>query len=109
MALIWIGLVLALLVTLVLCAAMLARRFFALLQVLADFVSLPALLDGVHRADPEPRPTPAVLRPRAEVSAEREARRRRSAERRHSRREARLARGRALLAVDVTARRWFSS
>ena len=105
----WIALVIALIVTLALCAVMLVRKFVALLQSAADFVSLPAILDGVHRADAEPRPTPAVLRPRGEVAAEHDARRQRSAERRHARRERRLARGRALVAVDVTARRWFSS
>ncbi len=106
---VWIGLVIALIVTLVLCAVMLVRKFIALLQTAADFLSLPAILDGVHRADAEPRPTPAVLRPRGEVAGEHAARRQRSADRRHDRRERRLARGRAIVAVDVTSRRWFSS
>lgn len=109
MLLLWIGLVVALVVTLGLCTVSLVRKFLALLQSLADFVSLPAILDGVHRADPEPRPTPAVLRPRGEVAAEREARRQRALERRSVRRVERVARGRALVALDVTARTWFSS
>ncbi len=109
MALVWVGLVVSLLVTLAVCGLLLARKFVALLQAFADFVSLPAILDGVHRADPEPRPRPAVLRPRGEVAAERDARRVRSHERRRARREARLARGRRIVAVDVTARDWFSS
>ena len=99
MAWVWTGLVVALLVTLALCAVMLGRKFFALLQAFADFISLPAILDGVHRADPEPRPTPAVLRPRSEVAAERDARRQRGRERREARRTLRLARGRALISA----------
>ena len=106
---VWAALVFALLVTLALCGAMLTHKFVRLLQALADFVSLPAILDGVHRADAEPRPTPAVLRPRAEVVAHRDARRQRSTDRRHARREVRLARARALVTADVTAREWFSS
>ena len=51
---VWIALVVALLVTLALCGISLVRKGIALLQSLADFVSLPAILDGVHRADPEP-------------------------------------------------------
>ena len=94
---IWIALVAALLVTLALCGDMLVRKFVALLQAFADFVSLPAILDGVHRADPEERPTPAVLRPRSEVAAEHAARVQRRHERRETRRAARLARGRALV------------
>jgi len=94
---IWIALVVALLVTLALCGVMLVRKFVALLQAFADFVSLPAILDGVHRADPEERPTPAVLRPRSEVAAEHAARVQRRHERRETRRAARLARGRALV------------
>jgi hypothetical protein len=109
MALVWIGLAAALLVTVVSCGVMLARKFVALLQALADFVSLPSVLDGVHRADAEPRPAPAVLRPRAEVAAERVARRARALQRRQARHSKRLARGRAIVAVDVTARDWFSS
>ena len=94
---IWIALVVALLVTLALCGVMLVRKFVALLQAFADFVSLPAILDGVHRADPEERPTPAVLRPRSEVAAEHAARVQRRYERRETRRAARLARGSALV------------
>lgn len=109
MILVWTGLVVALIITLALCAVMLVRKFLELLQAFADFVSLPAILDGVHRADSERRATPAVLRPRGEVAAERDARRVRSQQRRQSRREARLARGHRILAADVTARDWFSS
>ena len=97
MTLVWIGLVIVLLVMLTICTVSLVRKFVALLQAFADFVSLPAILDGVHRADPEERPTPAVLRPRGEVAAERDARRQRSRERRDIRRVGRIARGRALV------------
>lgn len=109
MALVWVVLVLALVVTIATCSIIAGRKFFALLHALADFVSLPAILDGVHRADAEPRPTPGVLRSRSEVAAEHDARRLRSQERRQTRRAQRLDRARALLAVDVTARDWFSS
>ena len=109
MIVVWILLVIALLATLALCGMILARKFVALLQSFADFISLPAILDGVHRADPEPRPTPAVLRARGAVAAEHAARRQRTAERRDARRVRRLARGREIVAVDVTARSWFSS
>jgi len=94
---VWIALVVALLVTLALCGVMLVRKFVALLQAFADFISLPAILDGVHRADPEVRPTPAVLRPRGEVAAEHAARVQRRHERRETRRATRIARGRALV------------
>ena len=94
---VWIALVVALLVTLALCAIMLARKFLALLQAFADFISLPAILDGVHRAAAEQRAIPAVLRPRSEVGAEHAARVQRRHERRQLRRAARLSRGRALV------------
>lgn len=107
--LVWALLIVALIAAMATCAIVLARKFFALVQALADFVSLPAILDGVHRADAEPRATPAVLRPRSEVAAERELRRQRGHERRHLRREMRLERARRLISADVTARDWFSS
>jgi hypothetical protein len=94
---VWVGLVVALLVTLTLCVVMLARKSVALLQAFADFIGLAAILDGVHRADPEQRPTPAVLRPRAEVAAEHAVRVQRRHDRSEIRRAARLARGRALV------------
>jgi AmiR/NasT family two-component response regulator len=106
---VWALLAVALIATMVGCTIMLARKFFALVQALADFVSLPAILDGVHRADAEPRSTPAVLRPRSAVAAERDLRRQISHERRQLRRDQRLERARKLLRADVTAREWFSS
>jgi hypothetical protein len=102
-ALVWIGLVLALLVTLALCTIMLVRKFVALLQSFADFVSLPAILDGVHRAEADARPTPAVLLPRAQAAARHAARGQRRAERRAARSQLRLARARALIRADVNA------
>lgn len=103
MVFVWIGLILALLITLAACTVMLARKFVSLLQAFADFVSLPAILDGVHRADPETRPTPAVQLPRESVAAAHRARQQRTRERRQLRREARLSRARALIAIDVNA------
>lgn len=102
MVLVWIGLVLALLVTLAVCGLLLIRKGVGLLQTLAEFLSLPAILDGVHRADAEPRPEPAVLGSKPAYAAARTERRQRSAERRGIRREARLARARALIAADPT-------
>jgi hypothetical protein len=102
----WTAAILALVVTLVLCTVSLLRKGLGLLRELADFVSLPAILDGVHRADPEPRPTPAVLRPFAEVVAHRDGRRQRTTERRIERREARLARARSLISAEVNPRDW---
>ena len=97
----WVALVVALLATLTLCGVMLARKFVALVQAFADFIGLPAILDGVHRADPEARRTPAVLRPRGEVGAEHAARRQRRRERRDARRSERITRGRLLLSADL--------
>ena len=98
----WSALVLALLATLALCGVMLGRKFLALVEAFADFISLPAILDGVHRADPEPRPTPAALRPRGEVGAEHAARVQNRRGRRDARRAERLARARQLLRADVS-------
>lgn len=98
---IWIALVVALLASLTLCGVMLARKFIGLVRAFADFISLPAILDGVHRADPEPRPTPAVLRPRSEVGAEHAARVQRRRERRDARRAERITRARLLLSADL--------
>jgi hypothetical protein len=103
MTIVWIVLVAALLVTLALCTVMLVRKFIALLQAFADFVSLPAILDGVHRADAEERPTPAVLLPLALASARHSSRRPRTADRRADRRAGRLTRARALIRADVNA------
>ena len=65
--LLWVGLVLALLVTLGACGFMLVRKFVRLLEAFAELLAKPAILDGVHRGDPEDRPVPAVLEPRAIV------------------------------------------
>ncbi len=100
MVVVWILLVVALVVTLGLCGLLLVRKGITLLQTLADFLSLPAILDGVHRADPEPRPEPAVLGSPAAYSAARGERRARSRERRLDRRNARVIRGRALIAAN---------
>ena len=94
---VWVSLVVALLITLAVCGTMLVRKFFALLKAVADFIGLPAILDGVHRADAEQRRIPAVLRPRSEVSAEHAARVHRRHERRDIRRARRIVRGRALV------------
>ena len=101
---VWVGLVLALVVMLVLFAIALFRKLLAVVQAFSDLVGTTARLDGVHRAEPEARPEPAVLAGRAAASSRWSVVSQRRRDRRDQRHEARLARGRALVRADVAAR-----
>ncbi|NLT26346.1 MAG: hypothetical protein GXX90_06815 [Microbacteriaceae bacterium] len=100
--LIWTGLVVLLLVVLALGAIMLWRKATAALDELERLEQVQhgfADLVG-ERVAPFAPAVPALLRPRAEVAAEHEAAVLARDERREARREARLARGRALTRAD---------
>jgi hypothetical protein len=102
-AILWVGLVLILILTTLLCAWALVRAFVRLLAAIGELLVKPAILDGVHRAEPEARPMPAVLEPRAVVAAryhELAASRQLRGEYRHL---ARLDRARALLSSEPKA------
>jgi hypothetical protein len=98
----WIALIAVMIVTLVACTWMLVRKFIRLLAALGDLLVKPAILDGVHRAEPEERPLPAVLQPRAEVAARYNALARARAYRRSRRSEARRERALALISAKPT-------
>lgn len=104
---VWIGLVLALLAMLAVFAVVLFRKAFGVLQEFSDLVGRTAILDGVHRADPEPRPTPAVLGGAAVASARWREVRHRGRELRAARRDRRIARGRELVRADAASIQWF--
>ena len=104
---VWGILVLAMLAMLAIFAVVLFRKLIGLLHELSELVARTAILDGVHRAEPEPRPLPAVLAGPASASPRWHARRYRSRERRSARRTARIARGTALVNAEATAIHWF--
>ena len=99
---IWAGLVLALLVTLTACIWMLVRKFIRLLAEVGDLLVKPAILDGVHRSEAEERPIPAVLEPRATVSARYAAVARARADRARHRAQLRHERALALISAKPT-------
>ena len=107
MIIVWIGLVLALVVMLGIFAVVLFRKVIAVLQEFSDLVGRTAILDGVHRADPEERPAPAVLGSASAASARWRSRRHDSRQRRAHRRSARIARGHALVRADAASIEWF--
>ena len=102
-ATVWITLVLALIVTLLACAWMLVRKFIRLLKAFSELLVTPAILDGVHRGEPEERAVPAVLEPRPAVAAQYHERSVARQERRELRRSARLTRARALISAETKA------
>ena len=97
---VWIALVLVLLATLVLCAVILFRKGFRVLAALGDLFAAPAILDGVHRAELEPRANAVleaagVARARfAQHSADR-------MDRKIDRQQRRMERARDLLRADA--------
>jgi hypothetical protein len=99
--LVWIGLVVALLVMLAVFAVVLARKAFGVLQAFSDLVGRTAILDGVHRADAEPREL-AALGGVAVASSRWRAARHRSREARAERRRRRIARGTELVTADAS-------
>lgn len=97
---IWGGLGLALLGVLALSAWLLFRKFLVLVGDVDDLASRADVLSEVDADDELARPELAVLSDIRLVRARRAARIARNQERRFARRERRLARGRAILAVD---------
>lgn len=106
MTLVWVGLVLALIVMLAVFAVVLARKAFGVLQAFSDLVGRTAILDGVHRAEAEPR-TIAALGGAAVASSRWRAARHRAREARAQRRRGRVARGTALVTADASLIRRF--
>lgn len=107
MIVVWVLLVVAFLAMLAVFAVVLFRKLVGVLQAFSDLVGRTAILDGVHRADPEPRPTPAVLGGVADARTRWRELRHRGRERGAARRAARLARARQLISADATAIEWF--
>ena len=99
-ALLWAAVVVALVVMLAACGWMLVRKFIRLLEAVADLLVKPAILDGVHRPEPEERPLPAVLQPRAVIAARYRDVALARQERTHARRMARRERALALIAAQ---------
>jgi hypothetical protein len=97
---IWVALILALVATLALCTVILFRKGIRVLSALGDLLSAPAILDGVHRAELEPRhpavlDAPSIARAQlAHFASERLARKER-------RRKRRFDRARELVGADV--------
>ncbi len=94
----WLLALAALVAVLLGCGLMLTRRFIRLLGAVGDLFAAPAVLDGVHRAEAEPRPLPSVLEPLAQARERRDGFRRQGAEARERRRLARLDLARDLIA-----------
>lgn len=107
MIIVWGLLVGALIAMLAVFAVVLFRKLVAVLQAFSDLVGRTAILDGVHRADPEPRATPAVLGGVSEARTAWRELRHRGRQRRDARRTARLARARELISADATSIEWF--
>ena len=101
--LLWVGLVLALLVTLGANGWMLVRKFLRLLEAFAELLAKPAILDGVHRPAPAERALPAVLEARSIVKGRYDDVALLRQERRVRRVLARRERGLALISARPTA------
>ena len=108
MTFVWIALVVALVVMLGIFAVVLFRKFVGVLGAFSDLVGQTAVLDGVHRADPEDRQLPAVLGGVAAASSQWRTVGHRRRERRVARRTARLSRARRLVSADATSITRFS-
>ena len=102
----WIALVIALLAMLAVFAVVLFRKVIGVLQEFSDLVGRTAILDGVHRADAEERPLPAVLGGVDAARATWRELRHRGRERAAARRVVRVERGRALVRADAGTIDW---
>lgn len=102
MTLVWILLIITTVVTLAVLGVALFRRFIGVLGAFSDLVGQTAVLDGVHRAEPEERPVPAVLSGRAAASERWRDVSYRRRERRALRRTRWLARGKLLVRADAS-------
>ena len=104
---VWAALIIALVLMLGTFGVMLARKTIGVLTAFGDLVGRTAVLDGVHRAEAEEPPTPAVLLERDAIRSGWRHRRWLSREGRVLRRRARIARANALLRADVRSRPGF--
>lgn len=102
----WIVLVLALLVMLAVFTVVLFRKVIGVLQEFSDLVGRTAILDGVHRSEPEQREL-AVLAGTAAATARWRAIRHDGRTRKGERRAARLERARRLVRADAASIEWF--
>jgi hypothetical protein len=103
---VWIVLAAAMLLMLAIFAVILFRKVIAVLQEFSDLVARTAILDGVHRAETEPRQL-AVLDGAGSSAARWRELRHDGRLRRDDRRAARLARARRLVDADAAAIEWF--
>lgn len=98
--LIWLGLSLALLAMLAFFGYRLFVKAMTTLQALGDLTDKTELLSSQFNDDSEPVFHPAVFGPVREYAQNWEQRRARNATIRHTRREARIRRGRLLVSAD---------
>lgn len=109
--LIWLFLVLLLVGTVAFLGWRLFKKAMRAMDALGELGDKTALLSDASR-DLEPEVfVPSILRPLDDVREDVLSRRRRSAERKHLRRENRLARGRVLVSADLRGQKfpWESS
>lgn len=99
MAWVWTALVAALVITLGACAALLIRKGIRLFSALGEFFGTSAILDGVHRPEPESRVF-AVLESPGVVRAHREQLLTATAERKAERSRRRMDRAYGLVRAD---------
>ena len=107
MTLVWIALVVALLAMFAIFAIVLFRKVIAVLQEFSDLVGRTAILDGVHRAEPEERPLPAAIGGVDAAASRWRHRRHRSRERAAERRRLRIARAHRLIDANADSIEWF--
>lgn len=103
--LIWAGLVIALLAMVALFAWRLFRRFLALLDDFFGLTEKVSILDGAT-TDADARPVNAILRDADEVRATTGARMERRADRKHSRRQARIQRAKIITTAQIDIKEW---
>ena len=101
-AVLWIAGMVVLIAMMIGCTWMLVRKFVRLLAAMGELLVNPAILDGVHRAEPERRQVPAVLEPRAVVAARYRELARARDERKRLRATARRERALALISAKPT-------
>ena len=97
---IWAVLVLGLLAMLVALGYRLFRKGMSTMHALGELMEKTERLSDLTDAEPEPPFHPAALGPAREYAAVREERRARNATIRHTRREARIRRGKLLVRAD---------
>ena len=98
--LVWILLVLALVVMLCTFAIVLFRKVIGVVSAFSDLIGQTAILDGVHRSEPEQRPLPAAVGGLAAASSVWRTATTRRRERRALRRATRMARAKLLMSTD---------